>query len=113
MAQFEKRAANPVLRLVAPHFGVIRHKGRKSGKAHATLITLVARDEVFSVNLGPRQGRDWRKNLASPGGMVRHRGADDLISSVEARPGGRALMPSAAKALVRAGSYVAVQPKGC
>jgi len=58
-----------------PVWGVVRHTGRKSGRAFATPVALAASDETFFVPLPWGDRTDWCRNvLAAKGGAIRYRG---------------------------------------
>ena len=87
-----------------PVWGVVRHRGRKSGRAFATPIALGATREAFMVPLPWGAGTDWCRNVvAAGGGAIRYRGRDydvhdpQVVSVDVARPAFpapiRALLP--------------------
>ena len=76
-----------------PVWGVVRHRGRKSGRAFATPVALGATDSEFVVPLPYGDRTDWCRNvLAAGGGTVRYRGRDypvrqpELVGVDVARP---------------------------
>jgi deazaflavin-dependent oxidoreductase (nitroreductase family) len=60
-----------------PVWGVVRHRGRKSGRAFATPIALAATPDGFVIPLPWGDGTDWCRNVvAAGGGTIRYRGSD-------------------------------------
>jgi deazaflavin-dependent oxidoreductase (nitroreductase family) len=65
-----------------PTWGVVRHTGRKSGRAFATPIALAATTQYFFVPLPWGERTDWCRNIVSAGGgAIRYRGRDYLVSA--------------------------------
>ena len=65
---FTTRFVNPITRLVAgwlPGFGILRYRGRRSGKDYQTPMNLFRRgdDMVFALTYGPDV--QWVKNIAA------------------------------------------------
>ncbi len=76
-----------------PVWGVIRHRGRKSGRSFATPIALAATREHFFVPLPWGERTDWCRNVvAANGAAIRYRGREfsaidpAVVSVDEARP---------------------------
>ena len=62
---------------VIPVWGVVRHTGRKSGRAFATPIALAATREHIYIPLPWGERTDWCRNVVAAGGaVVRYRGHD-------------------------------------
>jgi deazaflavin-dependent oxidoreductase (nitroreductase family) len=76
------RLFNPLLRRLAgtralPLFGVIHHRGRRSGRPYATPVAVAPTADGFIVPLTFGQGADWFRNVRAAGGcMIRWKGAD-------------------------------------
>ena len=69
---------------VIPIGGVVRHRGRKSGKLHATPIAIRPTPDGFVLPLPWGEGTDWCRNLrAAGGGIVTWGGVDHEITSPE------------------------------
>src|SRR2546423_15400941 len=67
-----------------PVWGVVRHTGRRSGRAFATPIALGATRESFFVPLPWGDRTDWCRNVvAAGGGAIRYRGRDYLVAGPE------------------------------
>ena len=107
-ARFNRRYANPVVRLVAGSFGpltLLRHRGRRTGRAFATPVMSFARGDslVIGVVYGP--GSDWVKNvLASARVDVKRRGQSrqyECARLVE-RDEGLHLLPATVRGMYRA-----------
>jgi len=73
--------AMPVARLgVIPLWGVVRHRGRKSGRMFATPIAVAATGDAFVIPLPWGERTDWCRNIvAAGGGTIRYRGSDYLV----------------------------------
>ena len=73
--------ALPVARLgVIPLWGVVRHRGRKSGRMFATPIAVAATSDAFVIPLPWGERTDWCRNIvAAGGGTIRYRGSDYLV----------------------------------
>jgi deazaflavin-dependent oxidoreductase (nitroreductase family) len=73
--------AIPVARLgLIPIWGVIRHTGRRSGRAYATPIALMATRDGFVIPLPFGEKTDWCRNLLSArAGSIRWRGAEYAV----------------------------------
>ena len=82
VARFNRKYANPVIRLFAGSFGpltLVTHRGRRTGRAFATPVMSFATDDglVIGVVYGPSS--DWVKNvLASARVEVKRRGQSRL-----------------------------------
>ncbi len=77
IARFNKVATNRVSRVVAgrlPGFGIIIHRGRRSGRTYSTPVNVFRRPGVFIVALTYGRG-DWVKNVLAAGqAQLRTRG---------------------------------------
>ena len=76
-----------------PLWGVIRHRGRKSGRSFATPIALAATPEGFVVPLPWGDRTDWCRNVfAARRAAIRYRGHEyavgdpEVVSMAVARP---------------------------
>lgn len=68
LARFNKSFSNRLLRplaRVAPGFGVLRHRGRKTGAQYETPLNLFRDDSRFIVALTYGEDVDWLKNARS------------------------------------------------
>jgi deazaflavin-dependent oxidoreductase (nitroreductase family) len=80
---------NPVAMPVAssgliPLWGVIRHRGRKSGRSFATPIALAATRDGFVVPLPWGDRTDWCRNVfAAHGAAIRYRGREYAVGDPE------------------------------
>jgi deazaflavin-dependent oxidoreductase (nitroreductase family) len=73
MARFNKRVTNHVLGPLArylPHFGVVVHRGRTSGRLYRTPVNLFPRPGgcVVALTFGPES--DWVRNVLAAGSCV-------------------------------------------
>lgn len=79
VARFNKVVTNRVTGMVAgrlPWFGIITHRGRKSGRTYRTPINVFRRPGGFVVALTYGQG-DWVKNVLAAGQAGIHTGGRD------------------------------------
>jgi deazaflavin-dependent oxidoreductase (nitroreductase family) len=70
LAQFNRRVTNRVAGLVAGHapgFGIVVHKGRKSGRVYRTPVTLFTHDGGYRIALTYGRNVDWLKNILAAG----------------------------------------------
>jgi deazaflavin-dependent oxidoreductase (nitroreductase family) len=91
------QAINPlVLRLAGtrllPLYGVIQHRGRRSGKLFHTPVVVRPTRDGFVVPLPWGEGTDWCRNVRAAGGcIVRWKGRDyplaqpEVVDAAEAR----------------------------
>jgi deazaflavin-dependent oxidoreductase (nitroreductase family) len=69
---------------IIPIWGVVRHRGRRSGKPYATPIALRPTPDGFVLPLPWGEGTDWCRNLRAAGrGVVHWRGADYEVNTPE------------------------------
>jgi deazaflavin-dependent oxidoreductase (nitroreductase family) len=71
LARFNRRATNKVLGKLAgrvPTFAVVRHRGRKSGRAYETPINVFSTPEGYLAALSYGRDSDWVKNVIAAGG---------------------------------------------
>ena len=84
VAEFNKKYANHVTRrfaAVLPGFGIVTHRGRKSGRSYSNPVNAFRRPDgwVFALTFG--QG-DWVKNVLAAGGATLHtRGRDHRVTN--------------------------------
>ncbi|MBV8931645.1 MAG: nitroreductase family deazaflavin-dependent oxidoreductase [Kutzneria sp.] len=70
MARFNRAVTNRTLGRLAPRlpgFGVIRHRGRKSGRDYRTPVIVFQRGEGFVVALTYGSHTDWTRNVLAAG----------------------------------------------
>ena len=97
VAEFNKKYANHVTRrfaAVLPGFGVVTHRGRKSGRSYSIPVTVYRRPGGWAFALIYGEG-DWVKNVLAAGGAQLHtRGRDHIVTNprIERDPT-RAAMP--------------------
>ena len=84
LAEFNKKYSNRVTRrfaAVLPGFGIITHRGRKSGRSYSNPVNVFRRPGGFVFALTYGQG-DWVKNvLAAGGGDLHTRGRDHHVTN--------------------------------
>jgi deazaflavin-dependent oxidoreductase (nitroreductase family) len=71
LARFNRRVTNVVARRVAawaPGFGIVVHRGRRSGRVYRTPVNVFRRGDgyVFALTYGPEA--DWVRNVLAAGG---------------------------------------------
>lgn len=98
LARFNKRVTNRVTGLVAPvlpGFGVVTHRGRRSGRAYRTPVNVFRRPGGWVVALTYGQG-DWVRNVLAAGSVgLRTRGRDhELVHPRVVEDPARALVPA-------------------
>ncbi|MCP2277934.1 nitroreductase family deazaflavin-dependent oxidoreductase [Nocardia amikacinitolerans] len=72
VARFNRHVTNPVAGLIAgtvPPFGVVVHKGRKSGRAYRTPVWVFEDDGVYRIALTYGRDAEWVKNVVAAGGF--------------------------------------------
>ena len=72
MARFNRQVLNHLMRPVArylPGFGVVIHRGRRSGRIYETPVNVFRRGDGYVVALTYGAGADWVKNVLSRGRM--------------------------------------------
>ena len=69
---------------IIPIWGVVRHRGRRSGKPYATAVAIRPTPDGFVVPLPWGEGTDWCRNLrAAGGGIVHWSGVDYEVTAPE------------------------------
>ena len=108
VARTNRYWVNPVARRLAGKvlpFMLIRHVGRRSGRAYETPVWAFRRGDRFVIALTYGPGTDWLRNLQEAGaGEAVFRGERYLISPAEIVHGtpGERLMPRIVEVLVAA-----------
>src|SRR5436309_11350575 len=83
------RMLNPLVLLLAgtrllPLYGVIEHRGRRSGKVFRTPVVVRPTDDGFVVPMPWGEGTDWFRNVRAAGGcVVRWKGRDYSLERPE------------------------------
>jgi len=84
IGRFNRVATNRLTRLIAgrlPGFGIITHRGRRSGRTYRTPVNVFRRPRGFVVALTYGRG-DWVKNVLAAGqAQVRARGRTHNLSN--------------------------------
>ena len=73
VARFNRKATNRVAKYIvgwAPSFGMVIHKGRKSGKEYRTPINCFRRGDRFVIGLTYGPDADWVRNILAEGGCT-------------------------------------------
>ena len=78
VARWNKAGLNRITRHVAPWmpgFGLVVHRGRRSGREYRTPVNVFLADDGFIIALTYGAGTDWLKNVQAAGGCeLRTRG---------------------------------------
>jgi len=78
VARWNKAGLNRITRHVAPWmpgFGLVVHRGRRSGRGYQTPVNVFPTDDGFIIALTYGAGTDWLKNVQAAGGCeLRTRG---------------------------------------
>src|SRR6516225_4670082 len=83
------RVFNPLAMLLAgtrlmPLYGVIQHRGRRSGKAFRTPVVVRPIEDGFIVPMPWGEGTDWFRNVRAAGGcVIRWKGRDYKMNDLE------------------------------
>lgn len=83
------RVLNPLILTLAgtrlmPLYGVIEHRGRRSGKLFHTPVVVRPTDDGFVVPMPWGEGTDWYRNVRAAGGcVVRWKGRDYPLTQPE------------------------------
>lgn len=73
LARLNRRLTNPVARTFAgrlPPFGLVVHRGRRSGRDHRTPVMAFPDGAGFVIALTYGPDRDWVKNVRAAGGCT-------------------------------------------
>ena len=87
--QIATRLFNPLVMSLAgtrllPLYGVIHHRGRRSGKAFRTPVVVRPTDDGFIVPMPWGQGTDWYRNVRAAGTcVIRWKGRDYAMTRPE------------------------------
>ena len=105
LARFNRVVVNRLLRPLAtvlPHFGVVVHRGRVSGREYQTLVNWWRDEETAIVALTFGSDVDWLKNLSAAGGgaIVNRRRTYSLGMPEVIGPEGRRRMPGAVRVML-------------
>jgi deazaflavin-dependent oxidoreductase (nitroreductase family) len=83
------RFFNPIVLLLAgtrllPLYGVLEHRGRRSGKTFRTPVVVRPTDDGFIVPMPWGEGTDWYRNVRAAGEcVVRWKGRDYALAQPE------------------------------
>lgn len=107
IAKLNRVGLNRVVRHIAPWapgFGLVVHRGRKSGKTFRTPVNVFVRDDsyVFALTYGPAS--DWVRNVQAAGGceLVTRRATVRLTGPRIERSDSRADLPVVVRSILRA-----------
>jgi deazaflavin-dependent oxidoreductase (nitroreductase family) len=100
------RFVNPVLRPLAgwlPAFGVVEHRGRRSGKVYRTPVNVFRRDRNVLFVLTYGSDAQWVRNVVAAGGCTLHtRGRNlELVEPEVVYDPGLSLVPGFARFVER------------
>ena len=83
------RLFNPIVLLLAgtrllPLYGVLQHRGRRSGKTFRTPVVVRPTDDGFVVPMPWGEGTDWYRNVRAAGEcVIRWKGRDYALAQPE------------------------------
>jgi deazaflavin-dependent oxidoreductase (nitroreductase family) len=106
------RLINPVILLVAgtrlfPLYGVITHRGRRSGKVYRTPVVVGATRDTLVVPMPWGERTDWYRNVCAAGGcVIRWKGRDYPVGQpevIDAASAGAGFGPVARSLMTRMG----------
>jgi deazaflavin-dependent oxidoreductase (nitroreductase family) len=107
--KYLNRLTRPFVRFL-PGFGVIKHRGRTSGKPYETIVTAYRKDNTIAIALAHGK-TNWVKNVLAAGEAELHSSREDLhLINPRVLPAGSdgAGLPQLAKRQVgRVGVFVA------
>lgn len=85
LARMTNRATLPLAgKRWNPIFAVVEHRGRRSGRQHATPVAARRVDDGFVISLAFGVQVDWYRNLvAAGGGTIRWRGVEYRVTAPE------------------------------
>jgi deazaflavin-dependent oxidoreductase (nitroreductase family) len=84
LAKANKVGLNRLTRHIAPYlpgFGVVEHRGRKSGRSYRTPVNVFRTGDGFAVALTYGRDAEWVRNVSAAGGaVIRSRGKTVPVS---------------------------------
>jgi deazaflavin-dependent oxidoreductase (nitroreductase family) len=90
LARVNRRVTNPAFRLAAgrlPSFGIVLHRGRRTGRAYRTPVNAFPHGDGFVIALTYGRDVDWLKNVVAGGGCrLIHRGRGLDLSDPKVLP---------------------------
>jgi deazaflavin-dependent oxidoreductase (nitroreductase family) len=85
LAKANKVGLNRLTRHIAPYlpgFGVVEHRGRKSGRSYRTPVNVFRTDDGFAVALTYGRDAEWVRNVTAAGNaVIRSRGRTAPVSN--------------------------------
>ena len=104
LARFNRRVTNPVLGVGAPYlpgFGVVVHRGRRSGREYRTTVNVFPRPGGFVIALTYGASTDWVRNVVAQGGCaLETRGRRYRLVQPRIQHDGLAMLPAALRPLL-------------
>ncbi len=73
LAQFNRHATNHIARPLArwvPGFGVVIHRGRRSGRVYRTPVNVFRTEDGYAIALTYGPNAEWVKNVLAAGGCA-------------------------------------------
>ena len=107
MAELNRTFTNRVLGPLAeylPWFGVVHHRGRRSGTAYTTPVNVFVEGDRFVIALTYGADTDWLRNITAAGGCwLGHRGRLVRLTGPQrmATDAGMAAMPAPVRVILR------------
>ena len=77
LARFNRKVTNPIARTLVtrvPGWGLVVHRGRRSGRAYRTPVAVFRRTGGVTIALTYGPGAEWVQNVLAAGGAVLERG---------------------------------------
>jgi deazaflavin-dependent oxidoreductase (nitroreductase family) len=77
LARFNRKVTNPIAQVMVgrvPGWGVVVHRGRRSGRAYRTPVAVFRRPAGVTIALTYGPGAEWVQNVLAAGGAVLERG---------------------------------------
>ena len=77
LARFNQKVTNPIARTLVtrvPGWGLVVHRGRRSGRAYRTPVAVFRRPGRVTIALTYGPGAEWVQNVLAAGGAVVERG---------------------------------------
>ena len=106
LAAFNRRATNRVTRPLArwlPGFGVVVHRGRRSGRVYRTPVNVFRTGDGYAIALTYGPKAEWVRNVLAAGGCELEVGGlvQRLVEPRVTRDPRRRLVPAAVRAILR------------
>ena len=106
LARFNRKVTNPIARTLVtrvPGWGLVVHRGRRSGRAYRTPVAVFRRPGGVTIALTYGPGAEWVQNVLVARGAVLERGdrRDRLVNPHVVVDSDRRLVPPWVRAFLR------------